>query len=362
MNRRKVRPVLMFLSCSLLFLFFALLDPFHKPELACAVTPFEAMCSFRPLREINAFVQQHAELRDLLGEELADKLRVYIQQQQSNSNSNSNNTPDNKQLLRQVFEKLMTPDAALLKSCLDRLIQRLKLEGYKASIPACDDEESKSQQQQQQHFHPSNGDGARNLDVPSLVLRLSEQYPGDVGIFAPFYLNCFVLSPGQAIFLGPNEPHAYLSGECMECMACSDNVVRAGLTPKLRDTQVLIDMLTYEGREMKQAIMTPKHLDAHTTIYAPPKIFKEFQLVRTRLPAGGKAKLPSFRSAALLITFEGEGNIEIDKGTSRQQLRRGNIVLVPEGAHATLHANEDSKEGLLIFACATNSASDDGPA
>ncbi|CAJ0750428.1 1406_t:CDS:2, partial [Entrophospora sp. SA101] len=30
------------------------------------------------------------------------------------------------------------------------------------------------------------------------------------------------------IFLGANEPHAYLSGECM---AASDNVVRAGLTP-----------------------------------------------------------------------------------------------------------------------------------
>ena len=38
----------------------------------------------------------------------------------------------------------------------------------------------------------------------------------------------------QAIYLPANEPHAYVSGELVECMATSDNVIRAGLTPKLR--------------------------------------------------------------------------------------------------------------------------------
>ena len=34
------------------------------------------------------------------------------------------------------------------------------------------------------------------------------------------------------MYLDADVPHAYLYGECMECMANSDNVVRAGLTPK----------------------------------------------------------------------------------------------------------------------------------
>lgn len=38
----------------------------------------------------------------------------------------------------------------------------------------------------------------------------------------------------QAIYLAANVPHAYVSGELVECMATSDNVIRAGLTPKLR--------------------------------------------------------------------------------------------------------------------------------
>jgi mannose-6-phosphate isomerase len=43
-------------------------DPNHKPELACAVTPFEAMCSFRPLREIAHFLRTEPELRRLIGD------------------------------------------------------------------------------------------------------------------------------------------------------------------------------------------------------------------------------------------------------------------------------------------------------
>lgn len=42
------------------------------------------------------------------------------------------------------------------------------------------------------------------------------------------------LAPGEAIYLAANEPHAYVSGELVECMAASDNVIRAGLTPKFR--------------------------------------------------------------------------------------------------------------------------------
>ena len=54
------------------------------------------------------------------------------------------------------------------------------------------------------------------------------------------------LIPGQAIYLPANVPHAYLAGEIIECMAASDNVIRAGLTPKFKDTRVLCSSLTYE--------------------------------------------------------------------------------------------------------------------
>jgi len=83
--------------------------------------------------------------------------------------------------------------------------------------------------------------------LEELLLRLNSQFPGDVGCFCVFFLNYLTLEPGQAIFLAANMPHAYLSGDCVECMATSDNVVRAGLTPKYRDVNLLINMLTYES-------------------------------------------------------------------------------------------------------------------
>jgi mannose-6-phosphate isomerase len=48
------------------------------------------------------------------------------------------------------------------------------------------------------------------------------------------------------VYLAANEPHAYLDGEIVEIMASSDNVVRAGLTPKFKDTNVLSQTLTYK--------------------------------------------------------------------------------------------------------------------
>ena len=79
-----------------------------------------------------------------------------------------------------------------------------------------------------------------------VILSLERQYPEDVGVLAALLFNYVKLSPGEAIYIGANEPHAYLSGECIECMATSDNVVRAGLTPKYRDVQTLCSMLTYK--------------------------------------------------------------------------------------------------------------------
>lgn len=71
------------------------------------------------------------------------------------------------------------------------------------------------------------------------------QYPNDNGIFAPILMNFIKLQKGQSFYIGANELHAYISGDCIECMALSDNVVRAGLTPKHKDVLTLSTMLTY---------------------------------------------------------------------------------------------------------------------
>lgn len=87
---------------------------------------------------------------------------------------------------------------------------------------------------------------AQLSQLESLILRLHEHFPGDRGLMGPLFLNYVRLGPGKAFVMHANEPHAYLSGDILECMACSDNVVRVGLTPKYRDVPTLLAMLTYK--------------------------------------------------------------------------------------------------------------------
>ena len=60
--------------------------------------------------------------------------------------------------------------------------------------------------------------------------------------------------------------------DCLECMACSDNVVRAGLTPKYKDVPTLCSMLNYKNKSAAENLFPPHQDpgDDHVTVYNPP--------------------------------------------------------------------------------------------
>lgn len=49
-----------------------------------------------------------------------------------------------------------------------------------------------------------------------MMLRLSKEYPGDLGILMPLMLNLLQLKPGMSFFMTVDEPHAYLRGDILE--------------------------------------------------------------------------------------------------------------------------------------------------
>ena len=58
-------------------------------------------------------------------------------------------------------------------------------------------------------------------------------YPGDPSVVVTLLFDRVLgLGPGEAVFLGPGNLHAYLCGFGVEVMANSDNVVRGGMTVK----------------------------------------------------------------------------------------------------------------------------------
>ncbi len=83
-------------------------------------------------------------------------------------------------------------------------------------------------------------------------------YPDDSGLFSPLLLNAVTLQPGEAMFLYAETPHAYLNGVALEVMANSDNVLRAGLTPKFIDIPELMSNLQFIPKPANALLTTPK--------------------------------------------------------------------------------------------------------
>ena len=135
--------------------------------MALALTPFQALCGFRPLPAIAAFLASTPEFAALVPGAVQDALRAAA-----------------KQALRDVFAAVMTAEPALFQPALARLVAR-----YKAGDVRPDEE-----------------------PVKELVVMLDSQFPGDIGVFCAFMLNHMTLKPGEAIFLAAGEPHAYVSG------------------------------------------------------------------------------------------------------------------------------------------------------
>jgi mannose-6-phosphate isomerase len=64
-----------------------------------------------------------------------------------------------------------------------------------------------------------------------------------VGILVSCLLRYKKLPAGECYAIDAGVPHAYLKGSCMEIMKNSDNVVRLGLTPKLKDIPTMLEIM-----------------------------------------------------------------------------------------------------------------------
>ena len=94
---------------------------------------------------------------------------------------------------------------------------------------------------------------ARAAAEPSLyqaayaaVGRMAADHSGDIGLVCSLLMNHAIVQPGQALFMGAGGVHAYIRGTGVELMANSDNVIRAGLTPKHIDIPELVRVLDPE--------------------------------------------------------------------------------------------------------------------
>lgn len=261
-------------------------DDNHKPEMAVAVTDFEGFCGFKPLNEIADELQHLPEFKTIVGEDTAQE---FINGIKVDAIEGSEDDKLNKKLLQKVFNKVMNASNEIIAKEGDRLVERA-----------------------QQHPEDFN-----KPDLPELIIRLNKQFPQDVGLFCGcLLLNHCKLQPGEAIFLRAKDPHAYISGDIIECMAASDNVVRAGFTPKFKDVKNLVEMLTYkygsvDDQKMQQESFERSSGAGESVLYNPP--IEEFAVLETTFKKStGVRHFKPFEGPSILITTKGNGFISTE--------------------------------------------------
>lgn len=252
-------------------------DPNHKPECICALTPFWALCGFRP----------PAQILDHLHMLCPRGLKREIDAFAESCNAEG---------LRRLF-------AALL--ALDPLRRR---KAVAEAVPKAE----------------KAGD-----ETLGWIPFLARRYPDDIGALAPALMNALRLEPGQALFLTDGVLHAYLEGTAIELMANSDNVVRAGLTSKHIDIPELFRVVRFDGPEVR--LVRAETRTPNETTYITPAA--EFALSLIHLSDRDSYGSRADRNVEILLCIDGKADlVETFPGGKRLEITRGASVLVPAAA------------------------------
>lgn len=311
-------------------------DDNHKPEMTIAITPFEALCGFRPLDEIAHFLENVPALRQLVGEDTAKEYAETVKRNEGQESEEA--TAQNKKVLQKAFAAVMSSKPEDVAAATEKLVSDAS--------------------SQASSFAGNGVSTTSGATLSELVTRLHKEFGPDYGLFVLLFLNYVVLQPGEALFLQADDIHAYLSGDCVECMAASDNVVRAGLTPKFKDVDTLVDMLTYSYAPIEEQKMHPSDYPYATlnragysssstvTLYDPP--IDEFSVVQTVLKGdGAKATFEQLDGPSIVICTGGKGKISV--GPTVQEVKEGYVFFVGATAQVVLESEGGEDDEFTTF-------------
>jgi mannose-6-phosphate isomerase len=119
-------------------------------------------------------------------------------------------------------------------------------------------------------------------------------------------------------------------------MATSDNVIRAGLTSKLRDVPNLVANLTYNAGDPVHHSVRPESFAPHTALYDPP--IPEFAVLEVNLPPGERTVHRALQGPSVAIVTSGKGMAGWAGKTL--ELKEGEVFFVGAGTETELVATE----------------------
>lgn len=287
-------------------------DANHKPEIALAITDCEIFAGFRPATEINNFLNSIPELVEIFGVS-----------QIPESESKEEQTAVLKKILGKLF------DMEDSRSSYETLMNSPNFASYKTER--------------------------------SLLERANEMYPGDSGAFIiVFLMNYFVLSPGSAAYVKEDGIHAWFTGDMVECMAVSDNVLNTGFLPASdRQKSEFLDLVRYDCRPNDDHAVDSRPYEksssgnGRTIVYDPP--IEEFSILRTELDSNESESIRGVDGPGILICTRGSATLSFHKEHPSAQgkggesgtleLTEGHVFFVAAGTELSYVAGQ---QGLQV--------------
>ncbi|WP_193105211.1 mannose-6-phosphate isomerase, class I [Brachybacterium sp. FME24] len=255
-------------------------DANHKPEMLIALTRFTALCGFRTPRRA-------AVILDGLGTGLTDRLHSLLI---------ANPTAHG---MRAAFRTLVSASLRPSPQAVHEVVEACRARAEAGASPS--------------------------PRIDRFVALLAEHHPGDPGVVAALLLNPVTLAPGEAMFVPAGALHAYLHGVGLEVMAASDNVLRAGLTPKKVDADEVLQCVSVTAAPPLR--VAPERQNPTSVAYYAP--VDDFELAITEL-TGSSPQVPRpipGTGPRIVLGLDGEMTLETTAGT--HALAAGQAVFIP---------------------------------
>jgi mannose-6-phosphate isomerase len=262
-------------------------DDNHKPEIAIALSDFEALCGFAPYNHLLDGILRLKAVRTLIGERLHNELQVADTEAQQ------------ERAWKQLLLILLQTNGDQMQSVL----------------------QSVATQFEQELSEDLHSESPLSNDQKRLFLRVSRLHPSDGGCLLMLALNYIRMTAGQVLSVRAGMPHCYLSGDCVELMACSDNTIRAGLTDKHVDVESLVRCIQITTTTREQLLLPGQQIDEYTKRWSP--IGAEFAIDVLRINECPEYRLPARPSGSYLLVLSGQARV------NDVQLTPGYVCFVP---------------------------------
>lgn len=263
-------------------------DDNHKPEIAVVLDELKLLIGFKPTKELDDLFERFPSFRSffrLTKAELRNIMQLPEAEQQNFF----------KNLIRKLLDHSIKKSASyftLVEGLRNKIVNQLEYDDLNESEIL---------------FHD-----------------LYPKYSGDLGLVLLLMMNLVTLEKGEAFFIPAGIPHAYLSGNIIECMANSDNVIRAGLTTKFIDVESLKNVLTFSfGLPEKVLVEGEKnHLVYKTKA-------EEFEIHSINLSTNQQFNFNVENSSAIGIVMDGSSKISCINESNEIEFSKGQSFILP---------------------------------